>query len=158
MLQTRTATVDDASLIAAHRKAMFMAMGGHAETVLETMRRRSEPWLERMIAAEKYLGFIILDGQTPVASAGLLLLDWPPHPLDPEGELRGYILNVFVESAWRRRGLAKQLLQFCLEEARKKGIRAIALHASDEGRPLYESLGFHATNEMIFRQPDPEPK
>ena len=41
-----------------------------------------------------------------VASAGLLILDWPPHPFDPEGELRGYLLNVYVEPEYRKRGLA----------------------------------------------------
>jgi len=27
-------------------------------------------------------------------------------------------------------------------------MRFVYLHASDEGRPLYESIGFDATNEM----------
>jgi hypothetical protein len=33
------------------------------------------------------------------------------------------------------------------------GLVAVFLHASDEGRPLYESLGFKATNEMVLRLP-----
>jgi hypothetical protein len=31
---------------------------------------------------------------------------------------------------------------------REQGYKTVALHASDEGRPLYESLGFQPTNEM----------
>jgi hypothetical protein len=27
-------------------------------------------------------------------------------------------------------------------------VRAVILHASDDGRRLYESMGFHSTNEM----------
>jgi hypothetical protein len=45
------------------------------------MRRNCVPWLERVIADGKYFGWITSDGEEPVASAGLMLLDWPPGPL-----------------------------------------------------------------------------
>jgi hypothetical protein len=35
-----------------------------------------------------------------------------------------------------------------LEWLRQEGYGTVSLHASDFGRPLYESLGFNATNEM----------
>ncbi len=127
---------------------MFAAMGAADETVLTTVENASIPWTERMIQEGRYLGWITSDGEQPAASAGMLLLDWPPHPLDPEGTVRGYLLNVFVEPAYRKRGLARELVQLCLAEARARGIGVVTLHASDEGRPLYESLGFTVTNEM----------
>jgi len=106
-----------------------------------------------MISDGKYLGWIIFDNQKPVASAGLMILDWPPHPFDPSGEARAYILNVFVERSHRRRGLARELLRLCLLEARRRNLRVVSLHASSEGRPLYESLGFRSTNEMLLTEP-----
>ena len=118
------------------------------EAVLTTVEIASIPWTERMIVENRYLGWITSDGERPVASAGMFLLDWPPHPFDPEGTVRGYLLNVFVEPAYRKRGLARELVQRCLAEARRRGIRMVTLHASDEGRPLYETLGFAVTNEM----------
>jgi ribosomal protein S18 acetylase RimI-like enzyme len=154
MLQTRRAVLEDAALIAAHRKAMFVAMGGHEESVLEIMRRSCEPWLQQMIARDRYFGWIVSDGETPVASAGLMLMDWPPHPLDPSGEIRGYLLNVFVEPDYRRRGLASELVEACMREARRRNIRILTLHASDAGRSVYDQLGFRQTNEMMYRRPD----
>jgi GNAT superfamily N-acetyltransferase len=156
MFETRNAVPDDAPIIAAHRKAMFMAMGGMEESVLEEVRRNSEPWLRRMIGRGRYLGWIVSDDDAPIASAGLLLLDWPPHPFDPAGENRGYLLNVFVESAYRRRGLAKQLVETSMREARRLGIRMVSLHASQAGRRLYEQLGFEANNEMLYIDPQPQ--
>lgn len=156
MLETRKAVPDDALLIAWHRKAMFLAMGGHEEPLLETMRQNCEPWLRQMIARERYFGWIIDDGENSIASAGLLLLDWPPHPLDPAGQIRGYLLNVFVDSGYRRRGLARQLVEVCMNEARRRSIRIVTLHASEAGRPVYEQLGFRPTNEMMYRCPDPK--
>lgn len=153
MLQTRKAVVEDVELIARHRKAMFTAMGGIDDAVLETMRRNSVPWLKRMMAEGKYLGWIMFEGGEPVASAGLMMQDWPPGPFDPVGVLRGYLLNVFVETGYRKRGLARELVDACMAEARRRGIRVVTLHASDAGRPLYERLGFSATNEMQYREP-----
>lgn len=59
-----------------------------------------------------------------------------------------YIVNVYVEPACRRRGIARVLLQTILDWCAQQNLNIIALHASDFGRPLYESLGFTATNEM----------
>jgi ribosomal protein S18 acetylase RimI-like enzyme len=153
MFDTRTATPDDASLIAAHRKAMFVSMHISDEATLEAMRESCEPWIKRMMYADKYLGWIMSDGALPAASAGLLILDWPPHPLDPAGEQRAYLLNVFVEPEFRRRGLAHELVGLCLAEADRRSIRVVTLHASDAGRPIYEGLGFHASNEMLYAKP-----
>src|SRR4051794_3026064 len=44
MLETRTATLADAALIAAHRRKMFASMGGFDESTLDAVRRASEPW------------------------------------------------------------------------------------------------------------------
>ena len=38
-----------------------------------------------------------------------------------------------------------------IEWCRKKGFSAVSLHASDAGRPLYETAGFQPTNEMTLK-------
>ena len=150
MLETRTATAADAALITAHRKAMFADARDAAEPVLDAMSQRFEPWVTRMLMEGKYLGWVISDRGRPIASTGLMILDWAPHPLDPVGELRGYLLNVFVEPKYRKRGLAHALVKLCLAEARRRGIRVVALHSSKAGRPIYDSMGFEASNEMFY--------
>jgi GNAT superfamily N-acetyltransferase len=150
MLETRTATAADAALISAHRRAMFETMGGSPASALDSMSRQFEPWVKRMITEGKYLGWITTDDARPIASAGLLVLDWPPHPLDPAGEHRGYLLNIFVEQAYRGRRLAHRLIQFCMAEARRRQLKVVALHSSDAGRPVYESFGFRSTSEMFY--------
>ena len=150
MLQTRRATAEDAQLITRHRQAMFADAGSAPEPVLEEMARNFEPWVRRMLANETYAGWVISDGDRAIASAGLMMLDWAPHYLDPAGEKRGYVLNVFVESEYRRRGLALTLMKECMDEARRRGIGVVALHASEKGQPVYEKLGFTMSNEMLY--------
>ena len=62
---------------------------------------------------------------------------------------RAMILNMFVEPHYRRRGIARSLMEvMILAWCKSAGYSYVGLHASDEGRPLYESLGFQPTNEM----------
>jgi GNAT superfamily N-acetyltransferase len=129
---------------------MFAAMGSGTPESLHEMSRNFEPWLLPRLADGRYLGWITWDGPRPIASSGLLILDWPPYALDPAGSQRGYILNVFVEPEYRRRGFARGLVQRCMDAARRANIRVTSLHASAEGRAVYESLGFRASNEMQF--------
>jgi GNAT superfamily N-acetyltransferase len=150
MLATRPAIPADAPLLTAHRHAMFDDMGKSTDNALATMSLHFEPWVRRMIIEGKYLGWIIESDGQPVASTGLFLLEWPPHALDPANDQRGYILNMYVDPAHRRQGLAKQLVQLCLDETRRRGLRVAALHASEAGRPLYETFSFTPTNEMHF--------
>ncbi len=156
MFETRMATIADAAQISSHRRAMFEAMGRGTVESLDAMTRGFEPWVHSRLADGRYMGWIISDAGHPIASAGLLILEWPPHPLDPAGESRAYLLNVFVEPAYRRRGLARELIRLCLAETHRRGIRIVSLHASDQGRPIYESLGFRAANEMLFIDTAPD--
>jgi len=149
MLITRLATLSDAALITSHRLAMFTEMGRNEASALAAMSLHFEPWVKRMMQAEKYVGWIIENGSLPVASAGFFQLEWPPHPLDPASCHRGYLLNFWVEPESRGKGLARLLVTESLAEARRRGLRVVALHASNAGRPVYTAMGFQETNEMF---------
>jgi GNAT superfamily N-acetyltransferase len=81
------------------------------------------------------------------AGLGLWLMDWPPHMIGP-GAPRGNILNVYTRPENRRMGLARKLMDTSLAWCLLHGVRAVILHASADGRRLYELLGFKPTNEM----------
>lgn len=139
----RPAVPADAALIAAQRAAMFADMNvEYSEATAQFT-----PWVAGRLSAGTYLGWIIESNGVAVAGAGLMILDWPPHFIDPQ-PLRSYLLNVYTHPQHRGQGLAQRLTQMALEETRRRGIRIMSLHASEFGRPLYEKLGFTATNEM----------
>ena len=151
MPSTRTATPEDAALVAYFREAMLRGMGHGDAATLDAMSRGFTTWVEERLKNGVYLGWITEDEGRPVASAGLFLMDWPPHPLDPKGATRGYLLNVYVDPAYRRRRLAKELTRMAMDECAKRGVAMMTLHASDAGRPVYEGLGFTPGNEMQRR-------
>ena len=61
---------------------------------------------------------------------------------------------MYTEPAYRRQGVARLLVRTMIEWCRAEGFVAVALHASKDGRPLYESFGFRPTNEMRLRLSD----
>ncbi len=56
--------------------------------------------------------------------------------------------NVFVEPAYRGRGIAAELMRKAEAELARRGVAYATLSASNAGRPVYEKLGWKATNEM----------
>jgi predicted N-acetyltransferase YhbS len=54
----------------------------------------------------------------------------------------GWIGTVWVDAAWRRRGIGTALTEATLDEAEAAGCRTLILVATQAGRPLYERLGF----------------
>jgi len=144
----RQATVDDAPTIVAHRRAMFQEMRSATAPVLDEMAARFAPWVEQKITAGEYLAWIaVAEDGTIAAGAGLWLMDWPPHVVG-RGRWRGNILNVYTEVPFRRKGLARRLMQTAMDWCRNNAVDTVILHASDAGRPIYEAMGFRATNEM----------
>jgi GNAT superfamily N-acetyltransferase len=147
----RRATLEDAGTIAEHRRLMFHDMGYDDEAALNSMMKEFVPWLEAKMISGEYLAWLaVIGGNRVVAGAGLWLMDWPAHMVG-NGKHRGNILNVYTEPEFRRRHLARWLMEAILYWCRANGINFVILHASPEGRALYESLGFQASNEMRIR-------
>src|SRR5262245_3411216 len=144
----RRASVDDLPTLVAHRRAMFYDMGYRDDAALDSMAAKFSPWLQAQMNAGEYLAWLAVapDGSV-AAGAGLWLMDCPPHVLGA-GARRGNILNFFTDARFRRRGLARRLMEVAVQWCRENGVDVVILHASPEGRELYESLGFKASNEM----------
>jgi GNAT superfamily N-acetyltransferase len=147
----REAAPSESAIILHHRRSMFRDMGEGTVEELDRMVEVASPWLARARADGSYRHWLALDSSGRVAGGGgVLLCPWPANPKDPCTE-RAVILNVYTEPEFRQRGIARQIMLTILAWAKENGLRTVNLHASDEGRHLYEKLGFEATNEMRLR-------
>jgi GNAT superfamily N-acetyltransferase len=159
----RLAARNDLEVVSRHRARMFSDMGELPAELFESFLAQSKETLHRMFERNEYVGWLASPHDAPekiVSGAGVQLRDVPPHPQpDASGEIdivsgrQAIIQNVYTEPDWRRRGLAMLLMKEIISWARKTGIDSLVLHASDEGRPLYEKLGFIATTEMRYQRP-----
>ena len=147
----REAGLGDLETILHHRRSMFRDMREGSVEELDRMVEVARPWLARALADRSYRHWLAIDSAGGMAGGGgVLLSPWPANPHDPCTE-RAVILNVYTEIEFRRRGIARQVMQVILEWIKGYGLQSVNLHASEEGRELYEKLGFVQTNEMRLR-------
>lgn len=145
-ISIRLGTVDDVDVVVRHRIEMFRAMGIAAEH-LAAMDHPARAYFCDAIAKGRYIPFLADDAGKVVAGGGIILLHWPASATEAR-DSRPMILNMFTESEYRRRGLARRIMQAMLDWCRAEGYKSVSLHASEYGRPLYQSMGFKPTNEM----------
>lgn len=76
-----------------------------------------------------------------VSCAFLLIIEKPANPAFITGKT-GTLLNAYTAPDYRRKGLAKTLLQNLLQDAKQMELDFIELKATQEGYCLYRDLGF----------------
>jgi GNAT superfamily N-acetyltransferase len=147
----REATTDEVDVILHHRRSMFRDMGEGTVEQLDRMVEAARPMFARAVEDGSYRHWLAIDERGRVAGGGgVLLCPWPANPREACSE-RAVILNVYTELEFRRRGVARQVVQVILDWVKAHGLATVNLHASDEGRFLYESMGFKPTNEMRLK-------
>ncbi len=153
----RLATAADAAIIARHRSEIFVEMGELSREAYDELYARSMRYFEDALPSGEYVGWLVAPSEAPaqiVAGAGVQIRRLIARPDGRGGVLpdgpQGLIVNVYTEHAWRRRGLAERLMRQIIAWAPDARVRSLVLHASADGRPLYERLGFDATNEMRY--------
>lgn len=155
-LVLRFATAADAPVLASHRVAMFREMGFIDARQEPVLLRACESYFASAIPSGEYVGWIgsAVDDPAPVAGAGVQFRSLLPRPsMSKDAVLlgrEGLVLNVYTDHTWRRRGVARLLMSTIVTWAAEVGIVNLVLGASDEGRPLYENLGFVPTREMRY--------
>jgi GNAT superfamily N-acetyltransferase len=144
----REATPADLDVVMRHRRSMFADMGDRDRPALDAMDASSRPLFARALADGSYRGWLAQehDGRI-VAGGGIIMLPYHSSPRDPSPQ-RAWIVNMYTDPGYRRRGLARRLMDEMIAWCRSRRMTTVYLHASDEGRMLYESLGFTPTNEM----------
>ena len=151
----RKAEPGDAGIIALHRTAMFRDMGlVSTANDFEELRAASESWLASVLAANEYVGWFVTHESDIAAGGGVLIREQFPVPGCHRVGRWAHVMNVYTEPAYRRRGLARRIMRTILEWCEADQIDRVTLSASEEGRALYESLGFHQAPEMSFRYHD----
>ena len=58
-------------------------------------------------------------------------------------------MNVYTMEEWQRRGIARKMVTMLIEDAWSRGVTEITLDATEEGRPLYNKLGFTDSRECM---------
>ena len=116
----------------------------HAQELLKT----DDEWRARTHTASTWMALV--DGERAGAATMYLA------PELPEGE--ALLVAMWVDPAFRGRGVADALIGRVVDEAGAQGIRRLQLDVVTDNAPavrLYERLGFMATDHVVRREDDP---
>ncbi|MED5247551.1 GNAT family N-acetyltransferase [Priestia sp. LL-8] len=101
----------------------------------------TKSYLETEIANNNFVSYIAKSNEEVVSVSGVSFFKRPPYLENLQG-IEAYILNMYTLPNHRNQGLARQLLEKCIKESKKRNVKRIWLHASKDGEVLYRSMGF----------------
>jgi GNAT superfamily N-acetyltransferase len=144
----REATVEDAPILARQRRLMFDAINTMPDDEGDAMEAAILAYIQRAMPAGTFRSWVVEHRGGIVAGGGLQLRTLMPRPGHVDFAPEGLIVSMWTEPEHRRRGLGRRVVEAILAWGRANGVGRFTLHASDDGRPLYELYGFRQTNEM----------
>jgi GNAT superfamily N-acetyltransferase len=136
----RRATLEDVGRLVELRLAFLAEISGALESDA-VLRASLVEYFSRMIPSEEFIGFVAVADGAIVATGGLVFHRHPPSNRNPTGR-EAYVMNMYTDPAWRRRGIASRLLQLLIDYARQNDCGRISMHALPKGRSIYMNAGF----------------
>ena len=108
-------------------------------------------YYDRHMSDGTFVSWLALDKDKIIGTSGMSFVEKPPYFGCPSGRI-GLLSSMFTDPDYRRMGIAKELLNRVVEEARAYGCGAVQITASDMGVKLYTAYGFvHNNNFMQYK-------
>ncbi|HLI96712.1 MAG TPA: GNAT family N-acetyltransferase [Candidatus Baltobacteraceae bacterium] len=145
-IECRAAGADEYPAAAQLRADMALEMGSDFDGAAADWRTKFAAYFGGKQAVGGAQLFLAYDGEAPIGCAIISILDHYRRYVF--GTEVGFINAVYVHPDYRRRGVANRLMRLAIAWARERGCRSVRLRSSDEGRFLYEQLGFREGREM----------
>ena len=105
-------------------------------------------YYERHMADGTFVSWIALDGDRIIGTSGMSFVEKPPYFGCPNGKI-GLLSSMFTANSYRRRGIAKALLEKVINEAKEYGCGTVQITASDMGVLLYTNFGFRKNGNFM---------
>lgn len=112
------------------------------------LRPALREYYQRHMADDTFVSWLALDGGKIIGTSGMSIVEKPPYFGCPSGRI-GLLSSMFTDKAYRRQGIAKELLSRVVNEARERGCGTVQITASDMGVLLYTNFGFMKNNNFM---------
>ena len=110
-----------------------------------------QDFYHRHMADGTFVSWLALDGDKIIGTSGMSFVEKPPYYTCPTGRI-GLLSSMFTNPDYRRMGIAKDLLDHVVDEAKDYGCGAVWITASNMGVKLYTAYGFeHNGNFMQYK-------
>ena len=145
----RPASLYDIGCLVHHRRAMWEDLGINMKRSLDWGDRAYRQWALSRLSSGRLVAWVVEDEQRAVVGGGCLWLQpIQPRPHHRNVMLQPYLLSMYTEKKFRRRGVGSMIVREAIDWCKKNGYQRLTLHASPMGRGVYKNLGFKRTWEM----------
>lgn len=108
-------------------------------------------YYDRHMSDGTFVSWIATENNNIIGTSGMSIVEKPPYFGCPSGKI-GLLSSMYTNPAYQRKGIAKELLDRVVDEARQKGCGTVQITASDMGVKLYTAYGFeHNGNFMQYK-------
>jgi len=133
------------------RVTFFLEMDGpQRPEVIAALKDNIRAYLDVAIKEKNYVGMLAMCGDEIAAAGGMVIRQRPGSFVNPSGR-EAYIMSMYTAPQYRKQGLATEILNSLVEQAKKLGIVTIELHATADGEPVYKKYGFKLHAEPTYR-------
>ena len=138
----RKATFDDVELLIRLRIDYLIEDKGKLSHKEETaIKKQLRTYFAKRISDNTFIGIIAETDNDIVSTAYLAISEKPANPAFITG-ITGTLQNVLTYPKHRRKGIATEVINRVIHEAKEAGVSHIELSATSDGKYLYEKMGF----------------
>jgi GNAT superfamily N-acetyltransferase len=151
-MNKRLATLNDIPILVELRKQQLIDEGLPPISNIDmNIDRQLSDYFTATISDDSFISWVMENDGEIIATSGLCFYLLPPNYSNPTGKT-AYITNMYTKPEYRRKGIAAELLNMVIDEAKSRGYKVIRLHTSEYGKSIYEKAGFTDTDGyMAFR-------
>lgn len=95
-----------------------------------------------------FISWIAVYDSKIIATSGISFVEKPPYYSNPTGKI-GLLSSMYTLKEYRRKGIAKELLNRVVNEAKNYGCGTVHITASDMGVLLYTDFGFKKNSNFM---------
>ncbi len=107
------------------------------------IRRNNETYYRQHLADGTHTACFAVDDETGriVGCGGICYQREMPSPDNPSGT-NGYLMNIYSLPELRGEGIGKQIVEFLIDDAKRRGTEKTYLESSGMAKRLYYEIGF----------------
>lgn len=144
-IQYKKLTIEELDIFIDMRIKQLREEGAQEEIDLKPGLR---DYYERNMAKGTFVSWLAVDGNKIIGTSGISFVEKPPYFACPSGKM-GLLSSMFTENAYRRLGIAKELLSKVVNEAKRYGCGTVQITASNMGVLLYTDFGFKKNDNFM---------
>lgn len=151
MSPARPARPEDAEELVRLRAVMHASVRGSRDPDTSWQPAAVEMLRKRLAEPRGTMAAFVVERPGGLAACAVGTIEYRlGGPADPTGAT-GYVFSVATDPDRRRRGHSRACMEALIAWFRERDVHKVDLRASEEGEPLYASLGFVRTPDPAMR-------